>query len=39
MPKARRRHSSVVIDDCILIFGGYNGKYLNDFHFLKIEEG
>ena len=35
-PQPRRRHGSVLVGDCLLIFGGYNGKYFNDFSFIKL---
>jgi hypothetical protein len=33
----RRRHASVIVGNCLLLFGGYNGKYLNDFHYLPLK--
>lgn len=36
--KARRRHATVMCGNSLLAFGGYNGKYLNDFHYLTIKE-
>ena len=36
IPQPRRRHASVLIGECLLIFGGYNGKYFNDFSYVKL---
>ena len=36
IPQPRRRHASVVMGDCLLVFGGYNGKYFNDFSYVKL---
>lgn len=32
----RRRHASIVVGNSLLLFGGYNGKYLNDFHYITL---
>lgn len=37
LPNPRRRHSSVMIGSSLLIFGGYNGKYYNDLHYLPLK--
>jgi N-acetylneuraminic acid mutarotase len=36
-PKERRRHSSAIIGNSLIIFAGFNGKYLRDFHYLTIK--
>ena len=35
-PSARRRHASLIVGGCLLVFGGYNGKYLNDFSYVNL---
>jgi len=37
-PKPRRRHASVMVGNSMLVFGGYNGKYLSDFNYLTLKE-
>lgn len=37
-PIARRRHASIMIGNSLLVFGGYNGKYLNDCYYLTLTE-
>jgi hypothetical protein len=37
-PKARRRHSTVLLGSCLLIFGGFNGDYFNDLHYISLFE-
>lgn len=36
LPKARRRHSSCFIGSCMIIFGGFNGEYYNDLHYINV---
>ena len=36
VPKARRRHSSCFLGSSMLIFGGFNGEYFNDLHYINI---
>jgi N-acetylneuraminic acid mutarotase len=36
-PKPRRRHSSIIIGNSLLIYGGYDGKYLNNFDYLPLQ--
>jgi N-acetylneuraminic acid mutarotase len=36
LPKARRRHSSCFLGSSMLIFGGFNGEYFNDLHYINI---
>ena len=36
IPVPRRRHASVLVGNCMLVFGGYNGRYFNDFAFLRL---
>jgi hypothetical protein len=38
LPKARRRHSSCFIGSCMIIFGGFNGEYYNDLHYINAFE-
>jgi hypothetical protein len=35
-PKARRRHASIIVGNSLIINGGYNGKYLQNFEYLKL---
>ena len=35
-PKARRRHSACFLGSNMLIFGGFNGEYFNDLHYINI---
>lgn len=35
-PKARRRHSACFLGSSMLIFGGFNGEYFNDLHYINI---
>lgn len=35
-PKPRRRHSACFLGSSMLIFGGFNGEYFNDLHYLNI---
>lgn len=35
-PKARRRHSACFLGSSLLIFGGFNGEYFNDLHYINI---
>ena len=36
LPKARRRHSACFLGSSMLIFGGFNGDYFNDLHYINI---
>lgn len=36
LPKARRRHSACFLGSSMLIFGGFNGEYFNDLHYINI---
>ncbi len=38
IPKARRRHSAVFLGSCMIIFGGFNGDYFNDMHYINLLE-
>lgn len=35
-PKARRRHSAVLLGSCMVVFGGFNGEYFNDLHYINV---
>jgi N-acetylneuraminic acid mutarotase len=35
-PKPRRKHASAMIGNSLLVFGGYDGKYLKDFHYIRL---
>lgn len=35
LPKARRRHSSVFVGSCMVVFGGFNGEYFNDLYYIN----
>lgn len=36
VPKARRRHSACFIGSNMLVFGGFNGYYFNDLHYINV---
>lgn len=36
VPKARRRHSACFLGSNMLIFGGFNGEYFNDLHYINV---
>ena len=36
IPKARRRHSACFLGSSMLIFGGFNGEYFNDLHYINV---
>ena len=36
IPCPRRRHATIMLGDCLLVFGGYNDQYYNDFSFIKL---
>ena len=36
IPKARRRHSVCFLGSNMLIFGGFNGEYFNDLHYINV---
>lgn len=36
VPKPRRKHASAMIGTSLLLFGGYDGKYLKDFHYIRL---
>ena len=38
LPKARRRHSACFFGSCMIIFGGFNGEYFNDLHYINVFE-
>jgi N-acetylneuraminic acid mutarotase len=38
VPKARRRHSACFIGSCMIMFGGFNGEYFNDLHYVNAFE-
>lgn len=38
MPKARRRHSAVFVGSNMIVFGGFNGEYFNDLHYINVFE-
>ena len=35
-PTPRRRHSALQVGRSMLVFGGYCGAYLNDFHYISL---
>jgi N-acetylneuraminic acid mutarotase len=37
-PKARRRHCAGFVGSCMIIFGGFNGEYFNDLHYINVFE-
>ena len=36
-PKPRRRHSACCLGNSMLVFGGFNGEYNNDLHYINIK--
>jgi hypothetical protein len=37
-PKPRRRHCASFVGSCMIIFGGFNGEYFNDLHYINVFE-
>lgn len=37
-PKPRRRHSAGFVGSCMIAFGGFNGEYFNDLHYINVFE-
>lgn len=37
-PKARRRHCAGFVGSCMIAFGGFNGEYYNDLHYINVFE-
>ena len=37
VPKARRRHSCVLIESCMITFGGFDGEFFNDLNILDLK--
>ena len=37
-PKPRRRHCASFMGSCMIIFGGFNGDYFNDLHYINVFE-
>ena len=35
-PKPRRRHCAGFVGSCMIIFGGFNGEYFNDLHYINV---
>jgi hypothetical protein len=35
--KPRRRHSACCLGNSMLVFGGFNGEYYNDLHYINIK--
>jgi hypothetical protein len=38
VPAARRRHCAGFIGSSMLVFGGFNGQYFNDLHYISVHE-
>lgn len=36
VPKPRRRHCAGFFGSSMLIFGGFNGEYFNDLHYINV---
>jgi hypothetical protein len=36
IPKARRRHSAVFVGRSMVLFGGFDGKYFSDMHYMNV---
>lgn len=37
-PIARRRHCAAFMGSSLLVFGGFNGEYFNDLHYITLQE-
>lgn len=37
-PKPRRRHCAGFVGSCMIAFGGFNGEYFNDLHYINVFE-
>ena len=37
IPKSRRRHSAVFIGRSMVLFGGFDGRYLNDMYYINVK--
>lgn len=37
-PKPRRRHCAGFVGSCMIAFGGFNGEYFNDLHYVNVFE-
>lgn len=37
-PRARRRHCAGFVGSCMIVFGGFNGEYFNDLHYVNVFE-
>ena len=37
-PKPRRRHCASFVGSCMVVFGGFNGEYFNDLHYINVFE-
>lgn len=35
-PQPRRRHSAVLLSNCIMMFGGFDGEFFDDLHILDL---
>ena len=38
VPKPRRRHCAGFVGSCMIAFGGFNGEYFNDLHYINVFE-
>jgi len=36
IPKPRRRHSCIMISNCLVMFGGFDGEFFNDLNILDM---
>lgn len=36
-PKPRRRHSCILVSNCLVMFGGFDGEFFNDLHVMDLE--
>jgi N-acetylneuraminic acid mutarotase len=37
LPKPRRRHSCILISNCLVMFGGFDGEFFNDLNVLNLQ--
>ena len=37
LPKPRRRHSCILISNCLVMFGGFDGEFYNDLNVLDLQ--
>lgn len=36
IPKPRRRHSCILVSNCLVMFGGFDGEFFNDLNIIDL---